>query len=314
MNNIVDAVYENSKKKIKIYPCHANRASQLGEDCERKLVYMRTRWEEAQPHDVSLQRVFDQGNIEEPAIIREVQDAGFDVIEQQVALSWPEHQITGHIDGLVRIDGKLYPLEIKSMSPHIFGSTFTRGPGMYEWEEVREKFDRYDWLKKYKPQLTLYLLLKEYEEGLFIFKDKSSGALAQVNLPLDYEEGEKLLQRADRINEHVKNGTVPDPVPFNDKKCGRCAFNHICCPDKAENPIKFIDDALIIEALALREQAEEHRQIYNDCDKKIKEWAKAQDEDKLVCGDWLLQKSPHGKGVRVEIERFDGEMKKEDVS
>ena len=28
-------------------PCHSNRASQLGADCERQLVYWRTRWEDA---------------------------------------------------------------------------------------------------------------------------------------------------------------------------------------------------------------------------------------------------------------------------
>src|SRR5213594_2204027 len=45
----------------KQHPVTANRASQLGGDCDRELVYLRTRWQDAAPPPLDLQILFQEG-------------------------------------------------------------------------------------------------------------------------------------------------------------------------------------------------------------------------------------------------------------
>jgi len=91
---IVEQVYASKEKGIKQYPVNSNRASDLGIPCVRYHVLNRTRWQEKSLHSASLQLTFDIGNVMEDAILRDIQDAGFQVVEQQRAFSWPEYQIT----------------------------------------------------------------------------------------------------------------------------------------------------------------------------------------------------------------------------
>ena len=58
---------ELKKSKVRIWPCHVNRASNLGHPCERYLVYSRTAWDKKAPHEWELQVVFDEGNNQERA-------------------------------------------------------------------------------------------------------------------------------------------------------------------------------------------------------------------------------------------------------
>lgn len=308
--NLVKKVYDLTASKIKQYPCHVNRASNLGHECLRHLVYCRTNWQNAEPVGVELQRIFDQGNMEETAIIRELLEAGVSVAEQQMTLWWEEYKISGHMDlSIVEQEeaGQAMlsiPCEIKSANPNIFSSLFYRGAGVYEWEEVEAAFQKKPWTRKYLAQLQVYMLMKNIDRGYFLFKDKSSGAIAQVNVKLDYEYAESLLQKAELINKHVDDGTLPDPIAFDDQVCGMCQHRMTCCPDKMEDPLRFIDESIIEEALKTREAAEEAGKVYKQLDKRVKDWMKAQPGDRLVVGKFLLQKKPHGNGIRVHIERY----------
>ena len=76
---IVDKVKDLKASRIKQWPCVSNRASELGHECLRYLVLMRTRWEEKTLHNVELQFIFDEGNIHEEAIINDIKKAGFRV-------------------------------------------------------------------------------------------------------------------------------------------------------------------------------------------------------------------------------------------
>lgn len=299
----ISPVYELSARKIKIQPQNSLRASSIGDPCERKHVYSLTRALDQLPIEVGLQRVFDEGNIQERAVIRELQEAGIEVHEQQVALEWKKYNITGSIDCTI------YPgnivCDIKSMSPHIFASIFRRGPAVYPWEEVKDGFNSKPWLRKYRGQLTIYMLLKGTEQGMLICKDKSSGALAQVDIPLDYQYGEELLQRAERVNRHVKEGTLPERIPFDDETCPNCPFYHICLPERVgKDPLVFLEDSKIVEILDDLEVARQAGEIFIALEEKAKAWAKAREETKISVGHWLIEKKTHGKGVRVDFTRI----------
>lgn len=274
---IVEKITERKAAKIKLYPTHTNRASELGHVCERYLVFKRTRWQEAILHTVDLQFVFDDGEVHEQAVIREMQDAGFQIIEQQRAYEWKEYQITGHVDGLVVIDGKPYPFDVKSMSTFIFRTISTAD------DLLRGK---YSYLRKYPAQIQLYQLMGNKENGLFILKDKANGKLKELWMPLDLEYCESLIQKAERINAHVVAGTVPEPIPWDERTCGSCQFAHICLPEARREALDLTDDPDLEAQLKRRSELDPLRREYDEIDELIK--SKVHERPKVVVGDYLI--------------------------
>ncbi len=289
MIDIVKLMEEYKRSKQKIYPCHTNRASQMGDECERRLVYFRIAWEQQLMPDVSLQFIFDEGNIQEDALMNDLRGAGITIIEQQRAFSWPEYQISGMIDARVKDNGSVYPLEAKSMSPFI-------------WDGVNtiEDFAKYPWVKKYIAQMVLYLLMSNSETGIFILKNKSTGRIKQINVNLSnyLDLGENLLQRAKRINDHIQAKTYPDKIN-NFKICSECAFRHVCLPEILnKGGIEFIDNKEIDKLLNRREELQTLSKEYKDTDEKVKEELKRYMQDKTIisCGKWTIEKKINAKG------------------
>jgi len=301
--DLVSRVYAEKAKSIRRDPIHANRASSLGGSCLRELVYWRTSWEKAALPDVNLQAIFKQGDLQERAALRELEDAGFRVIEQQVTLSWKEFNITGHLDAVVAIGDLALPLDVKSMAPWIWESVFFRGAGVYSWEEVAEGFKKKHWLRKYLGQLTLYMLFKAVDRALLLCINKSTGAWAQVNVSLDYAFAEELIQRAQAINRHVAEGTLPDRIPFDEKQCPCCPFYAECLPDHVgKDPLVFIDDEKLEALLEERATCEEQGKKFDQVDKRLKEIVKARPETKLSIGRFLVTKNGTPQRAVVKVE------------
>jgi hypothetical protein len=194
----------------------------------RYLVLGRTSWDQMVPHDEVKQSIFDEGNLHEKAVLRELDEAGIDVIEQQVALDWPDYDITGHIDGMIKSpeDGLLVPLEIKSMSPHAYHR-------LAHCEDLMYELMHGPWYwKNYPTQLLLYCLMKDKPYGVWIFKDKLTGQkvdrVLELEPNLDYAEG--ILKKAEEINIHLSMGTVPEPIEEL-TICEDCGFYGYCHPD-----------------------------------------------------------------------------------
>lgn len=293
MIDIVQPVVEMKAKRIKQWPVRSNRASNLGHPCERFLVYERTRWQEKVLHDVTLQFIFDEGNIHEAAVIRELQDAGFQIIEQQRAFEWKKYEITGHVDAKIKDNGSFIPIEIKSMSD-------------WAWKAVNDLSDMYKskavYMRQYPAQMTLYLLMDEKEEGAFILKNKTNGLLKQIPVKLDYEYGEALIQKAERINAHLKGETLPDRIEFSVGACEWCAYSHICLPEhKHEGSI--INDPELEAKLDRRGALKTMKDEYDDLDKEIREAVREKPE--LVVGNWILKgKWVDKKAYTVEAGRY----------
>jgi len=301
---------EWKKRQWKNFPVRTNRASALGGDCERQLTYMRTSWDQAEPVDFGSQVVMSEGSKHEEYVLDELRKSGITILEQQASLEWTEYQITGHIDAVVLYEETSdsgcthstgIPLDIKSMAPWIWDSCFRRGATSYLWNEVKDSFDKRPWLRKYLAQISLYMLLKNVERGILVCINKSTGALAQVNVDLDYEYSEELLKRAERINAHVDHKTLPDRIKYDFDICPRCPFYTICLPDQqGKDPLLFIDDQEVegwLNSMTLRKK---DAQDYEKLDAKLKDWAKARSEDSWVVGDWLVTKKTARNGaVRV---------------
>lgn len=273
---IVEKVIAAKERKIKQYPVNSNRASDLGIPCVRYHVLNRTRWQEKSLHNVGLQMIFDMGNEIEEIVLKELAEAGVKVIEQQRSFEWRDYQITGHIDGKILNEDDVFPLEIKSCSPFVFKA-------INSIDDLKN--GKYGYLRKYPVQLNLYLLMDGKERGVFIFKDKTSGAMKEIWMEVDYELGEETLKRAEAINKHVAEGTMPPPIG-EEMWCEGCAFAHICLPEQIGKEVE-VDHGELAIMLDRLEELKPVVKEYEEIDEKVKE--AVQGHEKILAGNWFIQ-------------------------
>jgi len=274
---IVEQIEQKKKEKIFQYPVHSNRASQLGHPCNRYLVYERTRWQEKVLHNVAMQTIFDEGRIHEEAIIREMKEAGLQVIEQQRSFFWKKYNISGHIDCKVITDGVAVPVEIKTMSQYSFQKINTLQDMLTS--------DKY-YVRMYPCQLTLYLLMDEKEKGIFILKNKNNGQLKEIEMALDYELGEKLLKKAELVNQCVANNTLPERIEYDEDICGECGYLQLCLPEVKRDAVELSEDTELGQKLNKWKELKEKAKEFEVLDKEIK--AIFQEKEKIIIGDFLV--------------------------
>jgi len=302
MIDMVRAIIEVKAKNIVRYPCKSNRASSIGYfvptlgGCLRRGVYERTKWQEKELHTPETQLIFDEGNRQEEQVLRDLSEAGIQVIEQQTMYEWKEYNITGHVDGKVIYNGVVYPLEIKSMNPNIFAQVNT-------FEDFKKK----PWTRVYMAQIMLYMLMNNVDKAIFLLKDKSNGLLKQITVDLDYELGEECIKAAEIINKHVDDATLPDRI--NDREvCKKCPYKILCLPDiDLGVPLKIVDDPMY------EERIDKHFETKNTATEADKLWeiirneAKSQADEKgnlnIVVGKYRITGKKDTRGAfRPKIE------------
>jgi CRISPR/Cas system-associated exonuclease Cas4 (RecB family) len=281
---ILQKYHDLKQGKVRNRPVHSNTASKLGWPCPggaRYGVLRRQHWGSARLPDAFLQMIYDEGNVQEAALIRDLQDAGIQLVEQQVDVEWREFQITGHLDAKIIWNGSAVPLEIKSMSP-------------YSWEAHRCIDDmlnsKWPWMRGYPGQLLIYMLLSNAEQGVLVTKNKATGRLHAIDFSLYtyLNEAEELLQRAKEVNRHIAAGTTPPPVPYEEWVCGKCDMFTICQPPIAGDPPDIIDDDDLLEKLEQRELLDPQRKLYKRIDDEIKVRFEKSAGTRL-CGDFVIE-------------------------
>lgn len=280
--NIVEALDEAATKRIKSWPHPNNRASEAGHPCVRFLVLSRTSQDQKALHNVSLQRIFDEGNIQEDALLRAIQDAGLRVVEQQRPFEWAKFQLTGRIDAKLSASGSLIPLEVKSCSPNVF-------PAIKEATSEDMVKSRFPWVRKYPAQILLYMLMDGSPIGIMLFKNKSTGAICQKEFHLtdaNLEYAESILKKLEEVNQHIDAGTIPPVARIED--CRGCGFaKTICFPGQDYGPgIDILSDPEIEEKLERWAELEQAAKEYEALDKEVRESLKGRN---AVIGSWLIE-------------------------
>jgi CRISPR/Cas system-associated exonuclease Cas4 (RecB family) len=297
--NVVASVIKAKEKKRKIHPCHTNRASEIGHECEKYLVLNRTRWQEKLMYSVELQFIFDHGKYIEKEAIDELEAGGNEVIEQQrpFEIEGKGARITGHIDSRVRLksDGNIYTCEIKGLSP-------------FDWQKLHTIDDFFNstkpWIKKYPAQLNSYMRGTDTSPGFFYIKNKMAPNMPKVIwMSFDSTYMTELFEKAKRVDDHVKNGTFPEPVSFC-KTCERCSFSHICLPDKNYGEgVEVVNDTELEEMLNRRAELKDAYSEYGKVDKFVKERVK--NRPFLTCGEWFIEgKVVKRKGFTVKDSEY----------
>lgn len=278
--NIVNKFEQYVQDRIQIYPQHKNRASSAGHPCERHLVYCRLNSHEKLRHDVGLELIFREGNHQEKAFIRDFMDAGIFIEESQRAFEWPEFELTGKIDGILKLDGKKYPVEFKSINPANFDK-------LNNADDLKNSFSYY--VKGYYDQIQLYLLMNNSDEGIIFLKNKVNGRIKQINIAFDYVYAEAILKKLERVNKCVKEKTYPERIDDR-RACGGCAFRHICLPDEASSSIQIEDSVELLDTLEQREKLKEAAKQYEELDEKAKSMCKTKEDGAyLVGGDFQVK-------------------------
>ena len=274
-------LFKAKADKITIYPCNNLRASNLGHPCERYLYLLIKHWEDQKPHDVGLQNIFDLGNALEEHTINNIKEAGFEVVTPTVR-SWKVEVKGGIITGRedVRIkdeNGELIPVEIKGISP-------------FEFDKLNSVDDflksKKAYIQGYPAQLFIYMLKFGKEIGYFALTNKLTGETKFVEVRLDYDYGEKMLSKAERIYAALASETPPDACD-DISLCENCSLAHICGQCRRVPADIDIDEELD-ELINRKQELAEAKKEYEKVDAEIK--AKVGEREKVITGEYLIER------------------------
>jgi hypothetical protein len=286
IDRAIDQFHEEGRR---VYPQHTNRASQGGITCARRLLWHRTRWEEAALPDLGLQRRFALGNVFEDIVSGWLGKAGFKIIGSQRDLVWRAYELTGHIDGELEIEIERVLLETKSCSEFVY-RRIERCSTAADLVAIGK-----DYITGYVTQTGLYLFQLNREEkkevrfGLILFVNKNSGQTHCVVVDaldrtvLDLVEAH--LKRLERVNAAVKAGEDIEAEPG--EYCARCPFLGACSPQQSFGPgMKRADEELASLVEIRQENARAHKE-YEEADAAVKR-ATAEPGD-FLAGRWLVR-------------------------
>jgi hypothetical protein len=285
--DIVAALDARTASRIKQFPHPQNRASEAGHPCVRFLVLSRIATHLKTLHDVGLQRIFDEGNLHEDAVMRELQDAGLKVIEQQRGYEWRKFELSGRIDAKIGVNGSFLPLEIKSCSPNVFRAVLEMAPS----DMLKSK---YPWIRKYPAQLLLYCLMEGSEAGIMLFKNKTSGEKCQKLFILDSDMmayAETILKKLEVVNEWVAKNEAPAAERIAD--CEGCGFSKTSCfvgQDYGPGFELMMDAAEVETKLERRETLAPAAREYDELDEELKAQFRGKS---AIVGSWKIESKPY---------------------
>lgn len=300
--NIKTGISSVLSAKKKVYPMHVNRISALDDPCNRRLYYMRTAWDKAEPITDDLQGVFETGTILEPVIERIVSEVGlacsprWRIVGTQTTTNdrlLKEYQISGTIDGFlqVEVDGQWVTqgvVDIKTMSPNIL-------PQISTYQDLL----KYSWTRKYRGQLMLYALAHNYENCFILAVNKSNlFDMKLIQFQVDMEYCESLLQKAKSVNTAIETETSPEGI--NDPgECPKCRYCSYCCPDlKTGGNLQMIDNSELEGILDRMNELEPACDEYDEL-KKMRDGILREGQD-IACGHWLVQWKQIQKNIKPQ--------------
>ena len=297
-------LFKAKADKITVYPVRNLRASNLGHPCERYLYLLIKHWQEVKPHDVGLQNIFDLGNTLEDHTIKNIKEAGYEVItptQRSWQLDVKGGIITGREDIRIKDEnGELLPVEIKGISP-------------FEFDKLNSVEDflrsKRTWIQGYPAQLFVYMLHFGKEKGFFALTNKLTGETKFIEVPFDYDLGEKYLSKAERIYTALAEEKAPEACE-DISTCENCALAHICGECRRTPTDIDIDDELD-ELINRKQELAAAKKEYEAVDKQIK--AKVGEREKVITGEYLIERKsfvkkaftvPESVQYRINIKRL----------
>jgi CRISPR/Cas system-associated exonuclease Cas4 (RecB family) len=222
-----------------------------------------------------LAAVFEEGKDQEVVTRRYLSELGFEIKKAGFTETMDNLGISGQVDGTLEVNGNRYIVEIKTVSE-------------YAWDSLNEPKDfNESYYKKWYGQMQIYLLLFNYEKGLFILKRKQAKQVKIIEVALDYDYAENLLKKAETVNEALKITTAPPFLHGNPVECRRCPFfSKVCNPPMDFGETQIIEDEVLAGKLARRDELVSLVSEYNKLDKEAKE--RFREIPAAICGDFSI--------------------------
>lgn len=299
---INERLFKAKADKITVYPCRNLRASNLGHPCERYLYLLIKHWDDQKPHDVGLQNIFDLGNTLEEHTIKNIKEAGFEVITP-TCRSWKIDKpfITGREDIRIKDEnGELIPVEIKGISP-------------FEYDKLNTVDDflksKKPYIRGYPAQLQTYMLYFGKEKGFFALTNKLTGETKFIEMPFDYDYAESLLKKAEHIYAALDAETPPEACD-DISVCENCALSHVC-GECRRVPADIDLDEELDQLINRKQELAAAKKEYEQVDKEIK--ARVGERQKVITGEYLITRTsftkkaftvPESVQYRINIKRL----------
>jgi len=180
---------------------------------------------------------------------------------------------------------------------------------MFDQLETVEDILSNKWCYKWIWQLHGYMLAMDVEIGIMLLIDASSYTYRLIGVPMDWELAERLLSKAELIEQHLAAGTLPDPI--NDPNtCTDCDLRHVCGPElDFQSSLEFFEKSELdkdMERLkALKAEYKPAIKEIDSLDKKVKASLNTLCEqnpglDKLSLGDMLVKVSTVNVKARTQ--------------
>lgn len=270
--DIAQEIKDAFAKEIKQYPCNSNWASKLGHPCLRHLVHWRLDWDKLPPStDVVRQFIFNGGKVIERYIAKDyLEKAGYEIVENNKSVAWREKQIGANLDFTIRKRPAVndIPVEVKGLQH-------------YDWQKINcvEDFleSKKIWNRGYPAQLTIYMIQKSTEYGLFLLISKQTFEPKTIWVHLDYTYAESLVKKAEEINKHVASNTYPDRIDYAPYVCDKCDFQFLCMPDTERKGAEFIDSDEWTDKLKRYVELDPLTKEYESINEEIKDTFKEKD-------------------------------------
>jgi hypothetical protein len=271
------------------WKARGNYPSSLSHPCLRKLWNDRDHGDRALPLDPGVIQVMEEGKQHEALTLKQLQEAGVIIQQQQSPVEDKDLAIYGKIDGRIADNGRLVPLEIKSLSPYAFEKLETL-------DDILGADAHYT--RALANQLMLYLYLTAEEGGILLLKNRATGELRQIDVALNDQAlqiVEGLLQKAAKLNAVIEKREQPEKLPYDKKLCGGCGYRVECWGDEeafTPPPVE-INEQELLDLLRERDQLAIAAKQYEKADARAKEIIKGSRIEKGQCGEftWTLKES-----------------------
>jgi CRISPR/Cas system-associated exonuclease Cas4 (RecB family) len=282
MSDIINSVYDKidkhfENKRFKSIG-KSNRSSSIGNECNRYLYLERTPVAlEKEDAPISLLKVFEEGNIQERAVVEMMMDAGFKFKKSQQELTDEELQLTGHIDGFFEVEGEDLLFDIKSSSPWVFVT-------ISDYDSLKKS--KFKWLRHYPSQMQAYMHMLNIDQSFILFKNKTSGEIKIVVCVRNKEEWLAIRDRLIIVNKALADKVEPEPCDDFDL-CQECPYRKHCFGDLDMTLGKeVLNDAELEADLERLDEMKKSAKDYEELSASIK--ARVKEKTGFVCGRYVI--------------------------
>lgn len=253
--------------------------------CIRALVY-RWRGVEGMKHEARTFFIFEDGHLHHRSIRQLLRQAGVECVMEETPINDPKMRLAGKLDAVVRLEGKYYVLEIKSVNRFTFDEIIHQGP--------REE---------HVLQLNLYLYYVQNlfriptSSGILLYKCKDTSRFWEFPIPYDEKEVNNFFTLMRSIEDYLAKNILPErPYKITDWQCQYCNYRQICWEGyagevrrsraeiKDENLVNFIG-----ELLWIREQIKELSEKEENLNTEIKEIMSAKNIETGRIGSYFIE-------------------------